>query len=336
MSGEVHQDFADRDDLAAVAARYAVAITPAMEALIDPHDHEDPIARQFRPDVRELDHTPQEAPDPIGDAAHSPAPGIVHRYPDRVLLKPTHLCPVYCRFCFRREMVGPGPDAMLDPASLDAAFDYIRRTPQIWEVIVTGGDPFVLSARRIGALMRRLASIDHVKIVRWHTRVPVVDPDSITPALVEALRAEGATTWVALHANHPRELTPGARAAIARLVDGGIAMVSQTVLLAGVNDDAATLEALMRGFVECRVKPYYLHHGDLAPGVGHFRTTIARGQALVRTLHAKASGLAQPTYVVDIPGGVSKAPLTPVYIRKSRGAYQIRGDDGVWRDYPCA
>ncbi len=319
--------------IAAVAARYAVAITPAMEALINPDDPGDPIARQFLPDPRELNQLPEERADPIGDATHSPVPGIVHRYPDRVLLKPTHLCPVYCRFCFRREMVGPGPQSMMSGADLDAAIAYIRDTARVWEVIVTGGDPLVLSPRRIADLARRLAAIDHVKVIRWHTRVPVVDPEAVTPDLVQALRAPGAAAWLAIHVNHPRELSPAARAAIARLADAGIPLVSQTVLLAGVNDDAATLEALMRSLVEARVKPYYLHHGDLAPGGGHFRTTIARGQELMRALHARASGLAQPNYVLDIPGGVSKAPLAKACVRRRGGLYQIRGDDGVWRDY---
>lgn len=319
------------DPLAAVAARYAVAITPAMEALIDPADPADPIAAQFRPDARELSETPAERADPIGDADHSPVKGVVHRYRDRCLLKPVHVCPVYCRFCFRREMVGPQGEGALSQQELDAALAYIAATPALWEVIVTGGDPFVLSPRRAGALTRRLAAIGHVKVVRWHTRVPVVDPARVTPAFARALRAPGIATWVALHANHPRELTPQAIAAIDRLIDAGVAVVSQTVLLKGVNDDRETLEALMRAFVAARVKPYYLHQGDLAPGTSHFRTTIGQGQALMRGLHARASGLCQPTYVLDIPGGVSKAPLTPAYLREGAAGLEVYGDDGLWR-----
>jgi lysine 2,3-aminomutase len=300
-------------DLARVAERYAVAITPDVAALIDRADANDPIARQFVPDIAELTTTPDERADPIGDDAHSPVEGIVHRYPDRVLLKLVNVCAVYCRFCFRREMVGPGKQ-MLTPEKLDAALAYVAANPNIWEVILTGGDPLVLSARRLGEVIKRIAAIPHVKIVRLHTRVPVVSPGKVTRALARALKAPGATTYVALHANHPRELSPQVRNAAARLADAGIPMVSQSVLLKGVNDDAATLEALMRAFVECRIKPYYLHHGDLAPGTSHFRTSIEDGQALMRALRGRVSGLAQPTYVLDIPGGHGKVPVGPGYV----------------------
>jgi len=300
-------------DLARVAARYAVAITPDVATLIDRADPRDPIARQFVPDIAELTTTPDERADPIGDDAHSPVEGIVHRYPDRVLLKLVNVCAVYCRFCFRREMVGPGKQ-MLSPEKRDAALGYIAAHPQIWEVILTGGDPLVLSARRLGDVVRRIAAIEHVKIIRLHTRLPVVSPEKITPALIRALKAPGKTTYVALHANHPRELTPAVRAACARIVDAGIPMVSQSVLLRGVNDDAVTLEALMRAFVETRIKPYYLHHADMAPGTSHFRTTLREGQALMRALRGRVSGLAQPTYVLDIPGGHGKVPVGPGYI----------------------
>jgi lysine 2,3-aminomutase len=300
--------------LAAVAARYAVAVTPAIAVLIDPADGADPIARQFLPSEAELALAPGESVDPIGDDAMSPTPGVVHRYPDRVLLKVTHACAVYCRFCFRRETVGPGKPAALTPAQLEAALAYIAADPGIWEVILTGGDPLVLSARRLAELMRRLAAISHLKIVRIHTRVPVAEPARVTAALVRAMRCPGKTTWVALHANHPRELTPEACAACARIIDAGMPMVSQSVLLAGVNDDAATLAALMRGFVEARVKPYYLHHLDRAPGTAGFRVSLAKGQALMRELRGSLSGLAQPTYVLDIPGGHGKVPVGPGYV----------------------
>lgn len=313
----VANGFAPASSLAAldeVAARYAVAITPDVAALIDPNDPRDPIARQYVPTAAELNKLPSERADPIGDNAHSPVAGIVHRYPDRVLLKLVHVCAVYCRFCFRREMVGPGKDTALSEAAYANALEYIRSHPEIWEVILTGGDPLMLSARRLRTNMRDLASIAHVKIVRIHTRIPVADPARVTDALVEALKMKGATTWVALHANHPRELSAPARAACAKLTDAGIPLVSQSVLLAGVNDDAATLEALMRAFVECRIKPYYLHHGDLAPGTAHLRTTLEAGQALMRALRGRVSGLCQPEYVLDIPGGYGKSPVGPNYL----------------------
>ena len=322
------------DPLAEVAARYAVAITPAMEALIDASDAADPIAAQFRPNARELEIAPDELSDPIGDDAYTSVKGVVHRYTDRCLLKLVHVCPVYCRFCFRREMVGPQGDGTLTGEELEAALAYIEAQPQIWEVILTGGDPFLLSARRARELTARLAAIPHVKILRWHTRIPAVDPLRVTPDLVEALRTEGATTYVVLHINHARELTEQARAAIARLVDAGVPTLSQTVLLKGVNDDADALEALMRGLVEARVKPYYLHHLDKAPGTSHFRCTIERGQELVRELHERASGLAQPTYVLDIPGGHGKAPLATPSLRETDEGYEVRDRDGVWRRYP--
>jgi len=197
-------------------------------------------------------------------------------------------------------------------------------------VIVTGGDPLVLSPRRLADLMQRLEAIAHVKIVRFHTRVPAVNPQGVTDELVAALKGSSKAVYVALHANHARELTPAARAACARIIDAGIPMVSQTVLLRGVNDAPETLAALMRAFVETRIKPYYLHHGDLAPGTAHLRTTVAEGQAIMRALRGALSGLAQPTYVLDIPGGHGKVPVGPTYL--DEGA--VEDPDGVVRAYP--
>ena len=300
-----------------VAARYAVAVTADVTALIDTSDVNDPIARQYIPSADELITQSNENADPIGDHTHSPVSGIVHRYPDRVLFKLVHVCAVYCRFCFRREMVGPGKETALSNEAYAHALDYIRAHPEIWEVILTGGDPLMLSARRLKEIMSDLAAIDHVKIIRIHTRVPVADPSRVTDETVAALKMSGATTWVALHANHPRELTDEARSACARMVDAGIPMVSQSVLLRGVNDDPATLEALMRSFVECRIKPYYLHHGDLAPGTAHLRTTLEQGQKLMLHLRGRVSGLCQPDYVLDIPGGHGKAPVGPQYLSRT-------------------
>jgi lysine 2,3-aminomutase len=306
--------------LAEVAARYAVAITPAMADLIDRDDPHDPIARQFVPDARELERRPEESSDPIGDDIFSPVEGVVHRYPDRVLLKVVNACAVYCRFCFRREMVGPARGG-LSPAALAAALDYIGRHPQIWEVILSGGDPLVLSARRLMDVVTRLAAIAHVKVIRVHTRVPVVAPERIDAALIRALRTDKAT-FVVLHINHPRELTKEARAACARFVDAGIPLLSQSVLLRGVNDDVETLGALMRTLIECRIKPYYLHQADLAPGTAHLRTTIAEGQTLMRGLRGRYSGLCQPTYVLDIPDGHGKSPIGPNYLSEDGTAIE--------------
>ena len=286
-----------------------------MKTLLTPHiatlAQEAPaVARQFLPDERETEIAPEELADPIGDAAFTPVKGIVHRYPDRVLLKPVMVCAAYCRFCFRREMVG---DGALTADELDTAVGYIASHPEIREVILTGGDPLVLSARRLGAIVKRLAAIPHLDWLRVHTRVPVVDPKRITAAMIAALRAR-LPVYVAIHCNHAAELTDPVRRACARLADAGLPLLGQTVLLKGVNDDAETLAALMRALVKNRIKPYYLHHADLAPGTGHFRTSIAAGQALMRALRGRVSGLAQPTYVLDIPGGHGKVPIGPCYL----------------------
>jgi lysine 2,3-aminomutase len=324
-------------ELERVAAQYAVAISPALAGLIDPADPCDPIARQFVPDAAELAVASDERSDPIGDDAKSPVAGIVHRYPDRVLLKLVHVCPVYCRFCFRREQVGPHGRPSLSRAELAAALAYIRARPEIWEVILTGGDPLVLSPRRLRDVVRDLAAIDHVKVVRVHTRVPVAAPERVTREAVRALKAAGKATYVVLHVNHPRELSGAARAACARFIDAGIPMLSQSVLLRGVNDDAATLGALMRALVESRIKPYYLHQGDLASGTAHLRTGIAEGQDLMRALRGRYSGLCQPTFVLDIPGGHGKVPVGPNYLTPGDAAdarYVVRDPDGRDHRYP--
>ena len=317
-----------------VAKRYAVAVSPAIRALIDPADPADPIARQFLPDIAELTVTAEELADPIADETHSPVKGIVHRHADRVLLKAVSSCPVYCRFCFRREMVGPGKANALSPSDMAAALAYIQSHPEIWEVILTGGDPFILSPRRIGQITSALAATGHVKIVRWHTRVPVVEPEWVTDELVAALNAPGVTSWVAIHANHPRELSGAARRAVSRLAAAGVPLVSQTVLLKGVNDSVETLADLMRAFVEAGIKPYYLHHPDLARGTSHFRLGIEEGLVLARALRARISGLAQPTYVLDLPGGHGKVVLDSANVEKTAQGHRIRDFAGNWRDYP--
>jgi lysine 2,3-aminomutase len=318
-----------------IAAEYAVALTQDMVDLIDSADPDDPIAAQFVPTAAELADAPEERADPIGDERWSPLPGIVHRYRDRVLLKPTLLCPVYCRFCFRRDVVGK-KGAMLDRAALERAFDYVRQRPQIWEVIVTGGDPFLLAPRRIAEIVQALDQVPHLGVIRFHTRVPVVDSRRVNSALIDALGAEKAV-YVVIHANHPRELTPQVRDALLMLSRAGIPLLSQTVLLRGINDDAAVLEALFRGLVGMRVKPYYLHHADLARGTAHFRTGIAAGQHLVRSLRGRVSGLCQPTYVLDIPSGYGKVPIGPCAISRdgSSGGWIVEDGAGARHNYPA-
>ena len=321
-------------DLALVERKYAVAVSPHLLSLMDPLDPNDPIARQFLPSLEELNTLPEELADPIGDTAHSPVAGIVHRHPDRVLFKTVAACPVYCRFCFRRESIGPGKANVLSSQDFEAALAYIAAHPQIWEVILTGGDPFILSPRRVAEISQALAAIAHVKLIRWHTRVPMTDPDRITDALVAGLHAPGATTFVAVHANHPREFAPEAQLAIARLVDGGLPLVSQSVLLKGVNDKIETLDTLMRTFLENRIKPYYLHHPDLAPGTSHFRLSIDEGLGLVEEVRARLSGLAMPTYMLDLPGGFGKVPLESRNVEKTATGWRIRDGRGEGHDYP--
>jgi lysine 2,3-aminomutase len=322
------------DEVRRVAEHFTVALTDEVAGLIDPADPADPIAAQFLPSADELETTAEELADPIGDERWSPVPGIVHRYPDRVLLKPSLLCPVYCRFCFRREQIG-AKGAVLDPAALERAYAYIRERPEIWEVIVTGGDPFLLAPRRVAAIVGTLAAIDHVQVIRFHTRVPVVDPGRVGAGLVKALTSDKAV-YVVIHANHPRELTEAAKAAVGRLSRAGIPLLSQSVLLRGVNDDMAVLEALFRKLVAMRVKPYYLHHPDLARGTTHFRGGIAEGQVLMRELRGRASGLCQPTYVLDIPGGHGKVPVGPAWLRAGEGGAEWLVEDyrGICHVYP--
>jgi lysine 2,3-aminomutase len=318
-------DAAQIEDLRAVAADFRLRITPEMLAVPSPA-----VAAQFVPSVAELVTTAQDLADPIGDLAHSPVRGLTHRYPDRVILAATHACEVYCRFCFRREVVGDS--AALPDDDLNAALDYIAQTPAIWEVILTGGDPLSLSPRRIAAIMARLSDIPHVQIVRLHSRVPVVAPGRIDAAMLAALRARP-TVYIGVHTNHVDELTPAARAALGRIADAGIPMVSQTVLLRGVNDDAGVLEALFRALLVLRVVPYYLHHCDLARGAGHFRTTIVAGQAIMAQLRGRMSGIGLPTYVLDIPGGFGKVPIGPGYVQPDGAGYVVTDWQGNRHDY---
>ncbi|ABI75387.1 putative L-lysine 2,3-aminomutase [Hyphomonas neptunium ATCC 15444] len=311
-----------------VAENYVIALPARLATLIDRDDPLDPIGLQYVPSGEELNAQPGEMDDPIGDAAHSPIPGIVHRYPDRVLLKITSTCPVYCRFCFRRERVGPEKGDALSKAEIDAACAYIADRPEIFEVILTGGDPMILSPARAGALTRRLEAIDHVKVIRWHSRVPVAAPERVTPEFTEAIRSSEKAVFVAVHANHAREFTPEAVAAIRRLSQAGISLVSQSVLLRGVNDTFEALADLMRAFLSVGIKPYYLHQLDAAPGTSHFRVPVEEGQALVRRLRDELSGLATPTYVADIPGGVSKAVMNLPDIERRDDAFVLRGRDG--------
>jgi lysine 2,3-aminomutase len=322
------------DAFTAVTRRYDYRMTPYLNALLKGRAAGDPLTLQFLPDARELQALPYESADPIGDVAFSPVQGIVHRYPDRVLLKVAHSCPVYCRFCFRREMVGSKGEP-LQGAALEAAIDYVRANPAIREVILTGGDPLSLSGRRLSEVLAKLASIESLDFLRIHSRVPIVAPESIDDACLGALK-QRLPVYLALHVNHPDEITAQVTAAIQRLLGGGVLLLSQTVLLKGVNDDAAVLEKLFRQLVRLKIRPYYLHHPDLAPGTAHFRVALEVGQELMRTLRAKVSGLCLPTYVLDIPGGFGKVPVGPNYVGEltPSGHREVRDAKGVAHLYP--
>lgn len=309
--------------LRAVEDAFRIRVTGAMEGAIG--DRSDPVARQFLPDIQELDIKPEEMGDPIGDEAHSPVKGLTHRYPDRVILHVTKTCEVYCRFCFRREAVGD--EGHLTEAEVVAALDYVAVNPAIREVILTGGDPLVLSARRIKALVARIGAIPSVQTLRIHTRIPVVAPERITEELVETLGNLAIPVVLVVHTNHAQEFTDAARDALARLRKAGIMLLSQSVLLRGVNDSLDSLENLFRELLRNGVKPYYLHHCDLAKGVSHFRTSLEAGMALMRGLRGRLSGPLLPTYVIDIPGGYGKVPINPDYVARGDAPKEWRITD---------
>jgi len=313
------------DNLNTVAERFSIAVTPALADLIDKSDPADPIARQFIPHELELEANAQDRPDPIGDARHSPVNGIIHRYPDRLLLLPIRVCAVYCRFCFRREAVGSNESSALNQDELDTALEYIRSHKEVWEVILSGGDPLLLSPRRLHKILQDLSRIEHVRVIRIHTRMPVADPERINAELVESLCIDK-PVFVLVHTNHVRELTPACLQACQKLTDAGLSLLSQSVLLKGVNDDADTLERLFRKLVENRIKPYYLHHCDRAAGTAHFRTTLAEGRSIMRQLRGRLSGLCLPEYVLDIPGGHGKVPVGPVWLNDENRVTDYRGE----------
>lgn len=305
--------------LAEAARRFPERLTDSVRDSI--RGAGDPVALQYLLDARELDIAPEERSDPIGDRAHSPVRGIVHRHRDRVLFKIVSVCAVHCRFCFRKEMLGT-PDETLGREDIDAALDYIRADTGIREVILTGGDPLVLSPARLRGILERLEEMDHIGILRIHSRVPVADPGRVTQDLCAALDRRK-PMYMVIHINHVQEMTPAVQDALERLRRAGVVLLSQSVLLKGVNDEVEALEDLFRALIERRVKPYYLHHPDRVPGTGHFRVSIERGQELMRALRTRLTGLALPTYVLDIPGGHGKVPLDSGWIEKTPDGYAV-------------
>ena len=297
-----------------VSENFSFTITNQMYDLIDKSNPLDPIALQFIPSENELQMTEGESIDPISDALFSPVKGIVHRHPDRCLFMPVHVCPLYCRFCFRREKVGSQAETLLKH-ELEIAYDYINEHKEIWEVILTGGDPLILKPKILAAIIKKINAIKQVEIIRIHTRVPIVESQRINSDMLAALKSDK-PIYIIIHVNHPKEFTPLALQACADLADHGIPLLSQTVLLKGINDNIETLTQLMRCCVKNKIKPYYLHQADLAQGTQHFRTSIESGQMLMKQLRGRISGLCQPLYVLDIPGGYGKVPIASPYIKK--------------------
>jgi lysine 2,3-aminomutase len=292
-------------EIAPVEARYSVAVTPAMAALIASGAGD--VALQYLPDPAELITAAHELDDPTADAPFTPVKGVVHRYPDRALLKPLLACPVYCRFCFRREAVGPD-GGLLTEVELDAALDWFAATPAVREVILTGGDPLILSPRRLGHILDRLSALPHIEVLRIHSRVPVAEPGRVTPTLLAALERKK-PLYLCVHANAAAEFTPEAGLALRALHGAGLVLLGQSVLLRGVNDTAPQLEGLFRAMLRNRVKPYYLHQLDAAPGTARFHVPVEEGLALLADLRGRVTGLAWPAYVREWPDGGGKYPL---------------------------
>ncbi len=319
------------DNCRLAAVKPSHGLNPYIAGILGDMDRElvenDPIGRQYVPSTQEQKTSPQEMHDPIGDDKHTPVKGLVHRYPDRVLLKISNSCPVYCRYCFRKEMIGKNAgSSMLSGADLDNAVSYIKNNKSIWEVILSGGDPLILSPRRISGVIEKISGIEHIKILRIHTRVPVSDPDKITNTICSVLGSFGGAVYVVVHINHVKEIAPKAIDALQRLRSAGCSLLSQSVLLKGVNDNPETLENLFRRLVQLRVTPYYLHHLDLAAGTEHFRVSIKRGQEIMRRLQGRVSGICLPKYMLDIPKGYGKIPVNHNYVTNNEKGNVILED----------
>lgn len=324
-----------RDAFDVLSGQYDVGVTDHVLSRIGeavpPYD--DPVARQYIPSARELDVKDYEQNDPIGDDERSPVKGVIHRYPDRVLLKVSNICAVYCRYCFRKEMIGVGSDHLSDH-DFFKAIDYIRMNPNIWEVILTGGDPLILSARRLQKIMDALNDIDHVKIIRIHTRIPIVNPSKINETILSVLDGFSKTIQMVVHVNHSQEISDDVRRLILSIRQQNVSIFSQSVLLRGVNDDANILDRLFRDLILMHVTPYYLHHLDRAKGSSHFYVSLDRGQDIMNDLRGRISGTALPKYVLDIPGGYGKIPVNSDFVRRMRdGVYCLTDYQGRCHEY---
>lgn len=315
----------ERSAVRKLGKRLPLGISPYYAALLDPNDPSQPLRRTMVPSLAEFVRTGGELEDPLGEEQRMPVPGLVHTYPDKVLFLVTDQCAVYCRYCTRARMVGR-QGKVSDRARWQRPVDYIAANPAVRDVLISGGEPLILSDDKLEWLLRRLRAIPHVEIIRLSTKVPAVLPQRITRPLVRMLRKYH-PLWLSVHFTHPDELTRECGTACARIADAGIPMCSQTVLLKGVNDDADTMKRLMLGLLRFRVKPYYLHQCDAIAGSAHFRTPVATGKELLRSLHGHTTGYAVPAFMLDAPGGGGKVPLSPDYVAGRDG------DELVLRNY---
>ncbi len=323
----------EREGTRLASRKLSLAITPYFSGLIDPPDPDCPIRCQVVPRLPENDRSPWEMADPCGEEGQSPVPGLVHRYPDRVLLLATDRCAAYCRFCTRSRLVSNAAGYDFHPA-LDRQIDYVRRHPEVRDVLVSGGDPLLLSDDKLDGLLGELRAIPHVELLRIGTRMPIFLPARITPELCARLRRHH-PLFISVHANHPRELSLEARQALGRLADAGIPLGSQTVLLRHVNDHPAVMRALMHKLLACRVRPYYLYQCDLIAGSAHFRTSVRRGLEIMDSLRGHTTGYAVPRYVIDAPGGGGKVPIHPPYILSHNADRVVfRNHEGRVFEYP--
>ncbi|KZK74051.1 MAG: lysine 2,3-aminomutase [Pelodictyon luteolum] len=314
-------------------AKFPMSITPYYLSLINTRDMaNDPVFLQSVPSPRELEIMTGDMADPLHEDADSPAPCVTHRYPDRVLLLVSNTCPMYCRHCTRKRKVGDR-DTIPGRSAISEGIDYIRRTPQVRDVLLSGGDPFLLSDDYLDWILGELQAIEHVEVIRIGTRTPVVLPQRITPALVAVLKKHQ-PVWVNTHFNHPREITQSSRNALALLADGGLPLGNQTVLLSGINDCPRIMKALVHKLVRNRVRPYYLYQCDLSEGLSHFRTPVGKGIEILESLIGHTSGFSVPTYVIDAPGGGGKIPVMPNYlISWSTNKVVLRNYEGVITTY---
>lgn len=332
FAGVLHLDDTQRADLDACMGRFRVSVTPYYASLMDPDDPRCPVRMQGVPSPSELVVRAEDVMDAVSEDVDSPTPRITHRYPDRVLFVVTEMCSMYCRHCTRRRVVGQ-TEAMVRRVEIDNAIRYIERSPEVRDVLLSGGDPLVLSDRHLEDIVQRIHAIPHVEIIRIGTRAPVVFPQRITPELVAMLK-KYQPLYINTQFNHPKEFTPESKRACDMLADGGFPLGNQTVLMRGINDCAAVMMKLVRELVACRVKPYYYYQCDLAEGTAHFRTSVAKGIEIYESLRGHTTGFAVPTYIIDALGGGGKMPVFPNYIiSQAPGQILLRNYEGVISKY---